>query len=197
MKLFNYYRGVFYTTGVLSKWVNIYMTNPFRNWMKVRKYFKRPKLKCHFFLVYKTRNYPYASYRYLGKILDIHIDDVQWKDKYCSPRHERNPLIYICLFKKFGFSITFSNYYIDEFGEKKDLSSYYWEYLLQYLYYDKPLSYVANWEYDSRIYKELVYGKAEDGSDDKYIPFKMNIPIVAYSLNKRGISKLKEGLNKK
>lgn len=186
------------TRGKIEKWINISIENPFKTYQKARKYFKKPKWKWKFSLVTRCSNYPYATYFRLGKILDINTHDIWWKDKWNTPRHERNPLIYICLFRKFAFIACPHIYYYDEFGEKQNGDMEYWEYLLYWLYYkkQKTLRCYSTWEYDSKLYRMRKYGEAEDGSEDVIKPFKCVTPIVAMSLNREGIKQLKQELSK-
>lgn len=166
--------------------------NPLKTWWKARKYFKFPKIR----IATSTSkwSFPYASKWWQGKLLDINIHDVYWKDKYDSPRHERNPLIYICLFSKYSLWIQFTMTYKNEFGEDTDGSMYYWEYLLEWLYYQdkKTLQCYSSWISESELYKQTKWGDAEDGSEDITTPYKYIIPCVAMSLNKRGIKELKK-----
>lgn len=181
----------------LEKWFNIYIENPFKTWWKVRKYFKRPKWECHFHLVKTYKGYPYATWNWLGKILDINIHDVWWKDKWNTPRHERNPLIYICLFRKFAFTAIPHIWYYDEFGEKHSRDMTYWEYVLDFLYYKKgkTLRCYPVCTGDFKSYHKRIYGNAEDGSEDTLEPYSYVVPVVAMSLNKKGIERLKKELN--
>jgi hypothetical protein len=130
--------------------------------------------------------------------LGVDFHDIGWKDKWNSPRHERNPYIWVCFFRRFGFSINFNVYCRNEFGELESGDTYYWEYLLEWLYYKekKTLRCYSVWQYDSRLYRNRIkYGNAEDGSEDEYSPFKMIVPCVALSLNKKGIKELKKELS--
>lgn len=138
-------------------------------------------------------NCPYISYDYMGRILDIKMSDVQWKDKFNSPRHERSPYIYFCLFKLIGFSINFYIPKYNEFGERENGDMEYWEYLLDYLYYTKSLKINSCWQYDSKIYRTRVtYGNAEDGSEDKFEPYRQIIQTHLFSLNKTGLKEFKK-----
>lgn len=172
-----------------NSYISYWIENPFKTWWKARKYFKRPKLHCCF-----TRENFYR----VGKILDIEISNVQWKDKWNTPRHEKSPIISIKLFRKFEFSITFSIYYLNEFGDKKNGDMEYWEYLLNWLYYKqkKTLKCYSAWREDSKLYKYITkHGNSEDGSEDEYSPFPIVTPCVSMSLNKKGIKQLKQELN--
>lgn len=73
----------------------------------------------------------------------------------------------------------------------------YWEYLLDWLYYKekKTLKCYSAWTGQSQLYKTVKWGKAEDGSDDVYIPMPYTVPCVAMSLNKAGVAELKKELN--
>lgn len=141
-----------------NKYFKFFIENPLKTWWDARKYFKRPKMSLHFFSS-PTYNCPYASYKWIGKILDITSCDVIWKDKYNSPRHERSPYIWVCFFHTFGFSINFraSNDYFKEMC--------YWEYLLSYLHYHNDLN---KWEKWSNCYNDEV------------------VDTPSYSLNKKG-----------
>lgn len=161
-----------------NKWIDICIEDPLKTWKEARRYFKKPQISIHLFDNI-TFNCPFASYSSVAKILDIKSFDVGWKDKYDSPRHERNPYIWVCFFKQFGFSINWDVIYKDELGDTHPGDSFYWEYLLDYLKYDKRLSDVPFWTYSSKIYKK---NKKE---------FILNIPIVTMSLNKQGLEELK------
>lgn len=124
---------------------SFYLQNPLRTWWKAKKYFKRPKIEIHFFKDLH-RNCPYARYDYVARILDIQSYDVMWKSKWNSPRHERSPYVWVCFFRKFGFSINFHITYIDYKGKIQDGDSFYWEYLLDFLYFRKDLSKVDLWQ---------------------------------------------------
>lgn len=170
--------------------INIWIENPFATWWKARKYFKRPSLKFKFGIL--KYSFPYASKKYIGKILDIAVHDVGWKDKYNTPRHERNPYLWICLFKLFTFKIFTHISYLDEKGYS-DRSTYYWEYMLDYLYYSKNLKLHNIWTYESSVYKYIKHG--EDGSDDKVIPYKIVVPTQLFSLNKKGLKEFNKLYN--
>lgn len=87
-----------------------------------------------------TKNYaPFMFCVHRGKLLSITIQDVEWKDKWDTPRHEENPLISIGIFNKFFFNW--------EWRLSKELESRnfdnedYWEQILWYLYYsDKDIN---------------------------------------------------------
>lgn len=161
-----------------NSYISYWIENPFKTWWKARKYFKRPKLHCRF-----TRENFYR----VGKILDIEICDIQWKDKWNTPRHEKSPIISIKLFRRFEFSIIFYIYYIDEFGDKKNGDMEYWEYLLNWLYYYKKetLHCYSGWRSDSKLYFKVA---------ENLIPYNIFIPTVAMSLNKKGREQLKHDL---
>ena len=180
-----------------KNWFSYYIEDPLHTWSLAKKYFKRPRISFSIHRVYKYKCYPYASYNRISKILDIYIHDVFWKDKWDSPRHERSPLIWICLFRWIAFTVRFSIHYYDEFGEKQNGDMLYWEYLLNWLHYKekKTLKCYSTWVGDSKIYKKCEYGKAEDGSEDTVTPLPYVKPCVAMSLNKNGIKELKRELN--
>lgn len=185
----------FYTKGKIEKWINIYIENPFKTWWKARKYFKIPITKVTLF--FTNRSYkipsPYVWEGALGKILDIHVSDVWWKDKFNSPRHEANPHIFICFFKLFGIFIQPKIYSIDEFGDKKDFDMHYWEYILNYLYYDKGLKQESFWEYKSKIYSiSKKFSDNEDGEEYKKVPMTLPIMEHIFSLNKQGLKEFKK-----
>lgn len=180
---------------LFDRFIDIYIENPFKTWWKVRKYFKLPHVRFCFF--YGGDQSPiFTTSSWCGKILDIKIKDIMWKDKYNSPRHEANPIIYFCLFKWIGFYITPLIEYYNEFGEKENGDMIYWEYILNYLYYNKTntLRKYSAWTGESELYRERNYGKSEDGSEDTWKPYRLVTPCVAMSLNKKGIAKLRKEL---
>jgi hypothetical protein len=180
-----------------NSYFDIWIENPLHTWWKARKYFKFPKVSFHPFFSIK-RNCSYFSYNNVGKILEIDFHDIGWKDKWNSPRHEKSPYVWVCLFKTIGFSINFDIYYYNEFGEKVNGDMHYWEYLLNWLYYKnkKTLRCYSAWTSNSELYRYVEkWGNEEDGSKDEYKPYQMIIPEVAMSLNKEGIKELKKQLN--
>lgn len=180
-----------------EKWydnlISFSIENPLKTWWKARKYFKFPDVRI--VLTNNIHAYPYASSKWRGTLLDVDIHDVYWKDKYNSPRHERNPLIYICLFSKWSLWITFHKTFINEFGDKTDESIHYWEYMLDYLYYSKTLKLNTFWTTDSKVAKIIDVGDSEDGSDDKIKPMTIYIPDQLISLNKKGLKVFKQLYN--
>ena len=181
---YNIYKDWFYLE--ILDLVHININNPFKSWWKARKYFKKPSIKCHFGLL--KYSFPYANRDYIGKIIDISIQDVMWKDKYNSPRHERNPYVWICLFRLFRFEISTRINALIETGKVEDRSTFYWEYLLDYLYYSKSLKINQCWEYSSKVYHYTkYYSNREDGEEDQIVPYKMVIQTPLFSLNKRGL----------
>lgn len=172
----------------MSKWINIDIENPLKTWWKARKYFKFPNISIK------------SAFRFekskLGKILNIECWDLMWKDKFRSPRHEINPHIYIDIFSFIHIYIEFTKTYLNEFGEKSNGDTMYWEYMLSYLYYKNNLKGYSTWQTDSKLYKYIdKYGNKEDGTEDIYKPFPLVLPCVSTSLNKKGIKQLKKELN--
>lgn len=109
---------------IMNKYLDLYWENPLKTYNKIKKYFKplKPVINVYW---YKS-NY--------AKILTINSFDVIWKDKYASPRHERNPIIIISFFNYLHFRIDFTVH-------NESLSDMvYWEAALNWLYYDFSLS---------------------------------------------------------
>lgn len=170
--------------------MRINFKNPLKTWWKMRMWFKRPKISINFFSN-PIHNCPYAWLKNISSILDIQASDIMGKDKYDSPRHELNPFIWVCFFKRFGFSINFNIWYRNEFGERQNGSMYYWEYLLNVLEYHKSLDKgYSNWEGKSELY-------SHKRTDTGFERANYNIPVVAMSLNKRGIKQLKKEINER
>lgn len=118
--------------------------NPFYIWWKCRNYFKRPK--CHF--LYGKNIWFFGLYidkKYYNPIIHFRTSAVGWKWKWDEPRHEWDPFIQICLFRKYHLIWVFN------WVKKDDKKSYVrsmatWEAILSYLYNKKNLvdSIVAN-----------------------------------------------------
>jgi len=193
----------------MNSYFSFIISNPFKTWWKVRKYFKMPSLHFHKvgnifrkkvhtqFGDYGINICPYASYGRIAKIIDVYIDDVMWKDKWNSPRHERNPIIWILFFRRIGFCITFNIKYRDELGKICNGDMYYWEFILNYLYYHNNLKSAllasGAWACDSKLWKHIKsYGSKEDGTEDVYEPLRLPIQTQLFSLNKKGFKELQK-----
>ena len=106
-----------------NKYIAINITHPFRTLIKAKKLFKVPKLKFYFG---KIKHFPVYYFR-VGTLFSLGAIDVQWKDKYDTPRHEQNPIIYITFFNVgILFEFTWGNCY-------NDLD--YWEQVIYTIYY--------------------------------------------------------------
>ena len=113
----------------------------------------------------------------------IQSNDVSWKWKWREIRYEKDPYIWVCFFRKFGFSINYKILYKNELGENTDGGLYYWEYLLRYLYMDnRNLKAPDIWTEDSKLCRI---------SKDK-TPYKILIPTQLFSLNNNGFKLLQE-----
>lgn len=101
-----------------------------RTFNKSKKDFKN-LLKREFFFG-KRRELPLLYINPYGKIISINMSDVQWKDKWDTPRFEEHPYFIITLFNKFSFG------WIWRAPDK------YWEQILWYLYYCDKKSIIKN-----------------------------------------------------
>lgn len=193
-----------------NKYFSVFIENPLKTWWKAKKYFKFPKI--HFHKVGKLFHKkvhtefgdyvddgiswcPYACLDNMGNILSIFSCDVLWKDKWDTPRHERSPIIWVCFFKRIGFAITFNVHYLDEFGKIQNGDMYYWEFLLNYVYYvhdlKKALLASGAWTMNSKLWRYVSkYGSEENGTTDEYKPYLLVIPTQLFSLNKNGLKLL-------
>ena len=93
-------------------------------------------LKCYFRF---TKEYaPFMFANHYGKLFSIIIRDVQWKDKWDTPRHEESPFISIALFNKFFFNWSWG--LPEEIEEHWIDIDDYWEQGLWWLHYcDKDI----------------------------------------------------------
>ena len=126
------------------------ITNPFKLYNKINKYFKPLKSKLYF------NNMKGHS----AKILEICSFDVTWKDKWNSPRHEFNPRIMISLFNRFHWRIEFTlnGDYMEDMV--------YWEAALSWLFYEKPLH---------KAIKESTGWSHYNKETDKYEPMQFKL----------------------
>lgn len=94
-------------------------------------------LKCYFRF---TKEYaPFMFANHYGKLFSIIIRDVQWKDKWDTPRHEESPFISIALFNKFFFNWSWG--LPEEIEEHWIDIDDYWEQGLWWLHYcDKDIN---------------------------------------------------------
>lgn len=166
----------------LNKYVYIKLENPLKTWKEVRNIFRKPSIKINFF-INSYYNCPYMNKYCIPKILCIQSNDVSWKWKWREIRYEKDPYIWVCFFRKFGFSINYKILYKNELGENTDGGLYYWEYLLRYLYMDnRNLKAPDIWTEDSKLCRI---------SKDK-TPYKIVIPTQLFSLNNNGFKLLQE-----
>lgn len=163
-----------------AKLFTAWIENPIKTWWKARKYFKFPHVACKVFR--DKYSAPYMCLDNVGKILNITIRDVGWKEKWYTPRHETNPVIWITFFRQFHFMVTFTIPVLDDVCHVVDRSMEYWEYLLDYLYYTKTLKPNECWQYDSRLFQMTTYSS----QGDKKKPYPILIQPQLFSLNKRG-----------
>lgn len=132
------------------------LTNEYRNplyyWWKVRKIFKRPK--CHF--IYGKNIWFFGMYirkEYYNPIIHIKFQGLGWKWKYDQVRHEWDPYIQICFFRKWHLIWIFN--WVDPKDKNSSIRSLAtWEAILDYLYNNKSLKYCIDnhvWGRDESI----------------------------------------------
>lgn len=179
--------------SIIQDYIYIRLENPLKTWRKAKECFRKPSAKIHFFTNIH-HNCPYASIYNVPKVLCIECEDVQWKWKWGDVRHERDPYIWICFFRTFGFSINYKIFYRNELGKKEDGGIYYWEYLLQYLYVNnKTLKAPDAWSSDSKLYQISNSEVNEAGEEiKKNVPYRTIVPTQLFSLNNKGFKKLQE-----
>lgn len=144
----------------MNKWIRVYLSNPLKEYNKVKHFFNPLKMKVQFGKTYNLGGFP-LYLNNLPYILYIGCFGVSWKDKYNTPRHEFNPCVNIILFRKWKIYISW-NYF--ENGE--DRSMEYWEAALMWLYYKKGLVYSV---------KSSIGWKMWDESKQQYIPIKYSL----------------------
>ena len=113
--------------------------NPFNPYWKVRKIFKRPK--CHFMFGTKIWFFGLILRQHLNPIFSFRTSALGWKWKYDEVRHEWDPYIYICLFRKYQFIWIF-NWVTKKDEDSTVRSMATWEAILDYLYNNKTLDQV-------------------------------------------------------
>lgn len=159
----------FYKDWIFINFFNVISVN----WEK-RKIMKAIKgvfipLELHF--KFTKDCIPFMFCSHYGKFISISIHDVQWKDKWRTPRHEENPFVSIGIFNKWFFNWTWKLPAHLRTKQHDELD--YWEQALWYLYY-------ASYNKKKKDYDELDINKArekwpwtgEDGKstwNDKFI----------------------------
>lgn len=127
----------------LKTWVECFneYNNPFMPYWKVRKIFKRPK--CHFMYGTQIWFFGLILRQYLNPIFSFRTSALGWKWKYDEVRHEWDPYIYICLFRKYQFIWVFN--WVDKNDKDSGVRSMAtWEAILDYLYNNKTIEQVVN-----------------------------------------------------
>ena len=131
-----------------SKFLHLSLWNPFKTMNKLKGIFK--PLKRYFLCGINI--HPPIIYCPKPELIFIRCRDVEWKDKWRTPRYEEPPHIWISLF---GFNLF---WYWDlpnnMLYNKKDHIDDYWEQALWYLYY-------ASYNRKKKGYDELDINKAK------------------------------------
>ena len=132
-----------------SKLFHFEWENPFKTMNKLKGIFK--PLKRYF--MWGRRNHFPIIYCSKPEPIFIRCRDVEWKDKWNSPRYEEPPHVWISLF---GFNLF---WYWDLpnslLYNKTDCVDDYWEQALWYLYY-------ASYNKEKKGYDELDINKARE-----------------------------------
>lgn len=105
--------------------------NPLYPWYKVRKIFKRPK--SHFIYGKDIWFYGMISSKYYNPILHIYTSSLGWKSKYEDYRHEWDPFIDICFFRKYHLIWVF-NWAKKNNSDSGFISDSTWEAIMDFLY---------------------------------------------------------------
>lgn len=118
--------------------------NPFYYYWKVRKIFKRPK--AH--LIIKKNLWFFGlpiRKDYYNPIITIRFSGLGWKWKYDEVRHEWDPHIQICLFRKYHIVWIFNwiNKYDKAYSDVISMAT--WEAILDYLYNHKTIQECINY----------------------------------------------------
>lgn len=124
------------------KIINKY-NNPLYYWWKVRKIFKRPK--CHLILKKNFWFFGLPIRRdYYNSVIDIRFSGLGWKWKYDEVRHEWDPYIQICLFRKYHIIWIFNWVNKHDKLNSDIISMATWEAILDYLYNHKTVQECVN-----------------------------------------------------
>lgn len=123
------------------KIINQY-NNPLYYWWKVRKIFKRPK--CHLIIKKNLWFFGLPIRRdYYNPIISIRFSGLGWKWKYDEVRHEWDPYIQICLFRKYHIVWIFNWIKYDDL-DSDTISMATWEAILDYLHKHKTVQECVN-----------------------------------------------------
>jgi hypothetical protein len=102
---------------------------------------------------------PFMFCSHYGKFISISVHDVQWKDKWHTPRYEEDPFISIGIFNKWFFNWTWK--LPEHLRTKQHDELEYWEQALWYLYY-------ASYNKKKKGYDKLDINKAREKWPWKY-----------------------------
>jgi hypothetical protein len=125
------FKGWFYLN--IFNFICLDISNPFRTMKRVKGVFV--PLRCVF---RHGKNIHREIYNYYfnnpsSSFFKIKSRDVMWKDKYDTPRHESDPIIWIRIFN-YDFIWTWDLY--PHLKETKLYVSDWWEQVLWYVYYN-------------------------------------------------------------
>ena len=133
-----------------KKWIRLDIENPFKTMKKLKGVFI--PLKRYFKFATDKKFYPPFIYCPKPEKIFIKSCDVDWKDKWNSPRYEEPPYIWIHLFK---YNWVWYWRLPDSFGKPWIYTDDYWEQALWYLYY-------ASYNRKKKGYDELDINKARE-----------------------------------
>lgn len=141
----------------------MYIKNPLKTWLKVRKLFKFPKIQVFYGNVDKVNTgHIYANYFDKNSNFYLQSSDVVYKWKFDDICLECPPYITLVLFKKWKLSIVFN-------GPINDYHIY-WDAILTCLYIDNK-----DIRKTKQEYSWVRYVKTEDGDYDKVSAWDNNI----------------------
>ena len=128
----------------LKNFFYISLISPFKTMKKLNGVFK--PLKRHFRC---GKSWHPVLWCFKPSLIQIISRDVEWKDKWHTPRYEGPPYIWIHLF---GFNLVW--YWDLSYNDKEHYIDAYWEQALWYLYY-------ASYNKEKKGYDELDINKAK------------------------------------
>jgi hypothetical protein len=153
-----------------QKHIIIDITHPLKTWWKVGKLFRKPQANLSF----KVKKHPFL-FSIVSKDVEWEKEEVvvNWKSKYFTPLYKKNPYLELQLSYFLTIRIDWNMTYkfpknLSKRNHLGNVNKYYWEYLLDYLYFRKNLDVYDIWKIE----------------DDCGVPFVIPTQKISLTYNK-------------
>ena len=154
----------------IQKHIRINTARPLKTWRKTSELFRKPDADLSF----KLKRHPFL-FSIVSKDVEWKKEEVvvNWKSKYFTPLYKKNPYLELQLLYFLNIRIDWNVTYnfpedLSKYNRLGNANKYYWEYLLDYLYFRKNLDVYDIWKIE----------------DDCGVPFVIPTQKISLTYNK-------------